>query len=689
MITITGLNNRTNRFFFTITTVTNHNLKQHLSLRPTDLINYHRNLLINNQLKSDQHQITTIHRLDKLHRAIKSYQPNLRLLLESFDRALLSEKSFSQSTLRSNSLSISNPSSSNSIVRLITPSHLVADLDAPQGFLLTGSPGTGKSMMMDMFFDSLPISTKFRMHYHHFLISLYDSVSERLKNSQTLGGKPSSELDSVSLLDRPVGYLPPRQDSLRTLALSKGWRSVFAGGSDPSDPVLNGPEFVLAQVARDLITQKGWLLAFDEIQMVDVAGAGILSRVLEWYWRLGGVVIGTSNRSPEHMYDQGVHRAIVEPFLQRLRVKSPEIKLESKIDWRIKLSTETTMKNSSSSSSSSDLENPGSNWFDRSDRHRVGHWNELLIKNFGDGVDEHRFQETEIKVYGRTLKFNRTRRIGNENFIMIIDYKDFFEEALGAVDYLKACSKFEKIFIENLPVFTTLMKNEARRFITFLDAAYECRVKLHILSNSSIVDLFFPLKKPKDSDLNDTASIIELESLSELKNQSFRPNVSRYSSQYQKDVDEGLRIDYQDEEVVEKYAIYTGEDERFAYQRAISRLFELTSGNSDESLSKPWNPNLDLFKPRHTSTTTSQAQGNHTLQKDQDSVSKDKQQPLTDKNLGKQERKDEKRVRGDGPKRISEEHFWGIRSEGWGERVGRWGRGVEIFKGGRSTNKKD
>lgn len=50
---------------------------------------------------------------------------------------------------------------------------------------------------------------------------------------------------------------------------------------------------MLAQVALDLIKTQGWLLAFDEVQLVDIAGAGLVSRVMSWYWRLGGVVVGT------------------------------------------------------------------------------------------------------------------------------------------------------------------------------------------------------------------------------------------------------------------------------------------------------------------------------------------------------------------------------------------------------------
>lgn len=73
----------------------------------------------------------------------------------------------------------------------------------------------------------------------------------------------------------------------------------MSGGRSAHDASLNTREFVLAQVALDLLKTQGWLLAFDEIQLVDIAGAGLVSRVMSWYWRLGGVVVGTSNRVPE------------------------------------------------------------------------------------------------------------------------------------------------------------------------------------------------------------------------------------------------------------------------------------------------------------------------------------------------------------------------------------------------------
>lgn len=60
-------------------------------------------------------------------------------------------------------------------------------------------------------------------------------------------------------------------DAAYSKAISVGWRAVFAGGRAPSDPVINTRDFILAGIARNLIQKEGWLLAFDEVQLVDVS----------------------------------------------------------------------------------------------------------------------------------------------------------------------------------------------------------------------------------------------------------------------------------------------------------------------------------------------------------------------------------------------------------------------------------
>lgn len=525
-------------------------------------------------------------------------------------------------------------------------------------------PGTGKTLLMDLFFDSLPIRQKFRRHYHHFLLSLYSLVSQRLQQSKLSVDEVSEVLSSKH---QPTGYLPPKQDRARNKALSLGWRSVFAGGGDPRDPALNGPNFVLAQVARDLILHHGWVLAFDEIQMVDVAGAGILSRVLEWYWRLGGVVLGTSNRVPEHMYDQGVQKSTVAPFLDRLKFKSPSISINSDHDWRLKASAPL---------STEDLTNV-SHWYQNMDPLL---WKQLVASHVISSV------QTELIVYGRPVVITRSDPTTRTAVFL---YQELCEAALGPADYLTICSKFETIMIEGIPIFTTLMKNEARRLITFIDAAYECGVKLYVNSSSSIDGLFFP----DASSPSDKEDFIELETLADMVeelSQPFRPNVSNYEYVGNRSTRASNHLPQPNTSPasVENLAIFTGKDEQYAFDRATSRLFELTRPGG--RVSKKWTPiELDMLSSPSFSSPTTPRQDTTKLDLSQDldrteNSNADDPRNNCDQSASGQNELGTRHLTAEDsslslkPPEISEVHFWGIAR--WGKRAGRWGQGVEIFK---------
>ncbi|KAI9602287.1 hypothetical protein H4Q26_001574 [Puccinia striiformis f. sp. tritici PST-130] len=553
-------------------------------LQSTDLIQLYQSQLTIGNLRADQDQTRAIYQLHPIHQALKEYIPHPRLL-GLFDQALLSPSSRAQEP---NGSPASSAYSSTALIELLNQTEHTADRDAPPGFLLTGPPGTGKTLLMDF-----------------------------LEQSR-LTVEDASEI--LSLKHQPSGYLPPKQDRARNQALSEGWRSIFAGGKDPRDPTLNGPNFVLAQVARDLIINQGWVLAFDEIQMVDVAGAGILSRVLEWYWRLGGVVIGTSNRLPEH----------------RLKIKSPVVSLDSDVDWRLKLSLESLEGEASPKLS---------HWYQNVDS---GIWNELVNSHL----------PSPLKTEG-----------------------SFMDGKLSSIDpilppSLQSVQRFETIMIEGVPVFTTLMKNEARRLITFIDAAYECSVKLFVKSNTSIDKLFFP----DALDSRNQADMIELETLADVVeelSEPFRPNVSSYqdlSVGKQASTLEPQKTNHRIRETsIEELAIFSGQDEKYAFDRATSRLFELTKPGGRNS--KEWTPlELDL-----TSTQSSSAPvkvEHHHINQKKTSIDQTTQSIVShqEENVNPKDNEDESLFTR--PK-ISEVHIWGIMK--WGKRAGRWGQGVEIF----------
>ena len=94
----------------------------------------------------------------------------------------------------------------------------IYSLNTPKGLLLSGEVGTGKTMLMDMFFNSLPVERKRRWHHHALMLELYS----RIHRSKT-----------------PTGAT-----------------------------VDIGNEYTLLRIARDLI-QEANVLAIDEFQLPD------------------------------------------------------------------------------------------------------------------------------------------------------------------------------------------------------------------------------------------------------------------------------------------------------------------------------------------------------------------------------------------------------------------------------------
>ncbi len=148
---------------------------------------------------------------------------------------------------------------------------------APRGIYMWGGVGRGKSMLMDLAFESIDVSPKRRVHFHEFMIE----VHERLRVERT----------------RESG--------------------------DPIPP--------LAQA----IAAEARLLAFDEMVINNSADAMILSRLFSHLLAAGVTVVTTSNRPPRDLYKDGLNRELFLPFIDLIEKELDVVPLNGPTDYRL------------------------------------------------------------------------------------------------------------------------------------------------------------------------------------------------------------------------------------------------------------------------------------------------------------------------------------------------------------------
>ncbi len=80
--------------------------------------------------------------------------------------------------------------------------------------------------------------------------------------------------------------------------------------------------------------QDTHVLALDEFFVTDVADAMILSRLFGRLWDRGLVLVSTSNRAPDKLYEGGLQRSLFLPFIARLKVECEAHDMASPTDYR-------------------------------------------------------------------------------------------------------------------------------------------------------------------------------------------------------------------------------------------------------------------------------------------------------------------------------------------------------------------
>lgn len=152
-----------------------------------------------------------------------------------------------------------------------------------KGLYVWGLVGRGKTMLMDLFYETAPVPKRRRVHFHAFMADAHARIHayrQKLKEGKV---------------------------------------------REP-DPI--GP------VGRELAAEAS-LLCFDEFTVTDIADAMILGRLFTVLFAEGVTVVATSNVEPSRLYENGLNRALFLPFIALLTEKVDVLRLDSRTDFRL------------------------------------------------------------------------------------------------------------------------------------------------------------------------------------------------------------------------------------------------------------------------------------------------------------------------------------------------------------------
>lgn len=210
------------------------------------------------------------------------------------------------------------------------------------------------------------------------------------------------------------------------------------------------PDDPIPLVAYD-IAQDSRLLCFDEFQVTDIADAMILGRLFSALFENGVTIVATSNRPPDDLYKDGINRQLFLPFIELLKDRLNIFELCSARDYRLEKLEGAPVYYTPLGA--------------QADAAMDAAWSRMM-----SGARERR--ET-IEVQGRTLIAERTAR-GAARF----SFDELCKRPLGAADYLALVRRYGAFFLDNIPQMGPESRNEAKRFVTLIDAIYDSRAKL-------------------------------------------------------------------------------------------------------------------------------------------------------------------------------------------------------------------
>jgi cell division protein ZapE len=306
----------------------------------------------------------------------------------------------------------------------------------PRGLYLWGPVGRGKSMLMDLFFAAAPVAAKRRVHFHQFMQDVHARIE---RQRRTGAGEP------------------------------------------------------VAQVAADLAA-AATLLCFDEFQVNDIADAMILERLFRALFAAGTVVVATSNRPPQRLYENGLQRERFLPFVAFLDERLDRLELDSGRDYRLARMLGRRVYHSP-----------------LDDRAQAA-----LETTFAELTEDAPGAREVLTIMQRELVVPRAARN-----IAWFSFDQLCARPLAAADYLAIAERYAAIILEGVPRLAPRERNAAQRLHILIDALYEAKTLL-VVSAAAPPEEIYPAGDGADEFRRTVSRLYEMQSEDYIANRERR-----------------------------------------------------------------------------------------------------------------------------------------------------------------------
>ncbi|KAK9816417.1 hypothetical protein WJX72_000026 [[Myrmecia] bisecta] len=448
---------------------------------------------------------------------------------------------------------------------------------APQGVYLYGSVGVGKSLLMDLFYSVVQeqgsVPHRRRLHFNAAMLEVNQRLHQLDKQlgqqklfrqeqyaqqwalqEQEADGRPGER-------GQDPGSQQQKEATLAKLAVRRLMRQARTPGQ-LSRQLATSNAVVMQQAALSLIRAAGpggdaeggrgevepgaALLCFDEVQVTGPFEAVALKGVMEALLAKGCVIVATSNRAPGALNRQGLHEDLFHHSTQRLLQACDVLHLACDQDYRRMLAARSLQV----------VDGRAGPYLYPTSPLTAAALDSLWRAAVAQEADQRILPRTLQVAFGRRMQVERA--CGK---VARFTFEELCRGPRGAADYIAIAAAFHTVLVDAIPSMSLQTRDQARRF-TLVDELYNARVRL-VATAACAPDRLFAGTQTDEP-------VIDLEALQfegAVEGSKLRRNVMLDGSVGP--------IAHSASAAAATQAQLGGMEEKFAFRRAVSRLYEM------------------------------------------------------------------------------------------------------------------